>query len=166
MQLPILASGAPSGLPDPNETPPADRLLWDCWLADPSGSIDQVLANSFNGLTRWSQRTLVVTSPFSGVEDVGLGTLARMNLKFRLTPNPGRTARDIYWAQALPVGQPVSWSVVDLSGRRRATGAFRASGTYFERQALHGVERLPSGIYWVQLLSGDRSGSMPMVVTR
>lgn len=90
LQLPVLAPSAPPGLPDPLQTPANDRLLWDLWESDPAGSIGQVMQNPFSTLTRWTQRTIEVASPFSAVEEVGLGTASLRTLRFRLTPNPGR----------------------------------------------------------------------------
>lgn len=165
-RLPVLAGGGPGGLPDPGQSPENDRLLWDCWLADPAGEIRQVLADAFGSLTRWSRATIEITPPILDVEEFGLGTLPGRALRFRLAPNPGPHPRDVLWDGAPDSGQWVSWTVVAPNGRRLSTGRFRASGSARDAGALEDVGRLPTGVYWVRLQSANRFGSIPLVILR
>jgi hypothetical protein len=166
LRLPVLALGAPSGLPDPAQTPEFDQLVCDLWVADPAGDISTVMENSFATLTTWSRRTSPISSPAVDAEEVSLGTLSDRGLKFHLAPNPARSVPDIQWQNPLPPGQPVAWSVWDPAGRLRASGRFQSSGSGWERRVLGGTERLPAGVYWVRLLAGERFGSVPLIIAR
>jgi hypothetical protein len=166
LRLPILALGAPGGLPDPNQTPEGDHLVWDLWVADPAGGISSVMEDAFSSLTTWSRRTTPIESPAVETEEVSLGTLSDRGLKFRLAPNPARSEPDIRWQSPLPLGAVVAWSIWDPAGRLRASGRFRSSGSAWERRVLGGTERLPAGVYWVRLLVGERFGSVPLIIAR
>jgi hypothetical protein len=166
LRLPILAVGAPPGIPDPNQTPEADQLLWDLWIADPAGDVSTVMDDAFSTLTRWSRRTIPITYPTVESEEIALGTLSDRGLKFRLAPNPGASIPDILWQMPVPPGEAVSWTILDPTGRQRASGRFTSSGTAWERRALGATERLPAGVYWVRLLAGERFGSVPLIITR
>jgi hypothetical protein len=165
-RLPLLAPGAPGGLPDPSQTPEADKLLWDLWVADPSGSVGSVLTDAFATLTRWSRRTVEIFPPVPDVREVGLGTVSVRSLKFRLAPNPGNGARDVLWERPLAPNQMVSWTLLDPAGRKLLTGTFGSSGSVTDRRALKEVEHLPTGVYWIKMRAGNQSGSTPLIVAR
>lgn len=165
LRLPVLPFGAPAGLPDPNRTPEADQLLWDLWVADPAGDISAVMEDAFASLTTWSRRTVPIDYPTVESEEIALGTLSGTGLKFRLAPNPGAAVPDILWQMPIGPGEQVAWSILDPSGRQRASGRFTASGTPWERRVL-ATEKLPAGVYWVRLLAGERFGSVPLIITR
>lgn len=166
LRLPILAYTAPGGLPNVAQTPEGDQILWDLWIADPSGGISTVMKDAYATLTTWSRRTVPIEYPTIEVEEVSLGTLSERGLKFRLAPNPGRTVPDILWQVPVSAGQAVSWGVWDPTGRLRASGRFAASGSAAERRALPGTDRLPAGVYWVRLTADGRFGSIPLIITR
>lgn len=164
-RLPILAAGAPGGLPDPTQTPEEDQLFWDCWIADPSGSIRDVMQSAFATLTRWSRRTIPVVSPAVVPDLVGFGTL-RPALRFVLAPNPGPAPRDVFLESALPVGEILSWSIVSPSGRQLARGSFACAGRGRHADAIQLPMELPTGVFWMRLEGAGRSGSLPLVVIR
>ncbi len=165
-RLPILDPAAPGGLLDPGITPHADRLLWDLWIADPSGGVEDAMEGSFATLTRWSRRTVEASPPIASVEEIGLGTVRGEPLRFRLAPNPGMSDRDILWESPPGMGDPVAWDVVDVTGRRLMGGLFPSSGSTWDRLALRGTERLTTGVYWVRLRTVDATGTVPMIVLR
>jgi hypothetical protein len=165
-RLPVLPVGVPGGLVDPGQTPEEDQLLWDQWIADPSGDIEEVMANAFGTLTRWSRRTIEVYSPITDVGGAGLGTLAGRGLTFRLAPNPGPELREIFWDLPPPGGEPVCWTVVSPSGRLLASGTFPSSGMVRDSSTFEGTRSLPTGVYWIRLEVGQRVGSVPLVVIR
>jgi hypothetical protein len=165
-RLPVLPIGAPGGLVDPEQTPEDDQLLWDQWIADPSGDIEMVMANAFGTLTRWSRRTIEVYSPISDVGGSGLGTLAGRGLTFRLAPNPGPGLREIFWDLPPLSGESVCWTVVSPSGRRLASGTFPSSGMVRDSSTFEGTRGLATGVYWIRLEVDRRVGSVPLVVIR
>ena len=165
-RLPVLPVGVPGGLVDPQQTPEEDQLLWDQWIADPSGDIEMVMANAFGTLTRWSRRTIEVYSPITDVGGSGLGTLAGRGLTFRLAPNPGPELREIFWDLPPPNGEPVCWTVVSPSGRRLASGTFPSSGMVRDSSTFEGTRGLATGVYWIRLEVDQRVGSVPLVVIR
>jgi hypothetical protein len=166
LRLPILAPGAPGGLPDPAETPGHDRLMWDEILADPTGPIQEMLDDPYSRLTRWSRRSVEIQFPSVSVEEFGLGTLSGRVLRFKLVPNPGSSARDVLWDRPPHPGATASWSIWDPAGRRLLSGSFKTSGGARDERSVAGIDRLATGIYWVRIRVGDRSGSLPLLVTR
>jgi hypothetical protein len=165
-RLPVLPVGVPGGLVDPDQTPEEDQLLWDQWIADPSGDIEMVMANAFGTLTRWSRRTIEVYSPITDVRGSGLGTLAERALTFRLVPNPGPGLREIFWDLPPRSGESVCWTVVSPSGRRMASGTFPSSGMVRDSSTFEGTRGLATGVYWIRLEVDRRVGSVPLVVIR
>lgn len=165
-RLPVLPVDAPGGLVDPTQTLQGDRLLWDQWIADPAGNIEQVMANPFGTLTRWSRRTIEVYSPISDAPGAGLGTLAGRGLTFRLVPNPGPGLREIFWDLPPGSGEAVCWTVVNPTGRRLASGTFLSSGMVRDSSEFEGTRGLPTGVYWIRLEVDHRIGSVPLVVIR
>lgn len=165
-RLPVLPVGVPGGLVDSEQTPEADHLLWDQWIADPSGDIERVMANAFGTLTSWSRRTIEVYSPITDVRGSGLGTLAGRGLSFRLVPNPGPGLREIFWDLPPRGGEPVCWSVVSASGRRLASGTFPSSGMVRDSSTFEGTRGLATGVYWIRLEVDQRVASVPLVVIR
>jgi hypothetical protein len=165
-RLPVLPVGVPGGLVNPDQTPENDRLLWDQWVADPSGEIEMVMANAFGSLTRWSRRTIEVYSPITDAGGGGLGTLAGRGLTFRLVPNPGPELREIFWDLPPRSGEAVCWTVVSPSGRRLASGTFPSSGMVRDSSTFEGARRLATGVYWIRLEVDNRVGSVPLVVIR
>ncbi len=163
---PVLPSWAPGGLPDPSQIPSNGELVWDLWLADPSGGIQSVMTDPFSSTTTFSRREIQIESPVVDVAEFGLGTLSNRPLKFRVAPNPGRGSRIILWDHPPGAGQPVAWSLWDAGGRRVAYGGFRASGATEERPILAGLETMHSGVYWIRLRAGEQSGAFPVVVSR
>lgn len=165
-RLPLLSEGGPGGLPDPSRTPEEDCLLWDCWLADPSGPVDEIIEDPYRTLSRWSRATTEATPPIQAIEEFGLGTLAGAALRFRLVPNPGPRPRDIVWDTPPRAGQWVGWSVVAPNGLPLASGRFRASGAAREAGVLDPAATLPTGVYWVRVQADGRFGSTPLVILR
>jgi hypothetical protein len=165
-RLPVLPVGVPGGLVDPEQTPEEDQLLWDQWIADPSGDIEMVMANAFGTLTSWSRRTIEVYSPITDVGGSGLGTLAGRGLTFRLVPNPGPELREIFWDLPPRSGESVCWTVVSPSGRRLASGTFPSSGMVRDSSTFEGTRGLATGVYWIRLEVEQRVGSVPLVVIR
>jgi hypothetical protein len=165
-RLPVLPVGVPGGLVDPDQTPEADRLLWDQWIADASGDIEMVMANAFSTLSRWSRRTIEIYSPITEVGGSGLGTLAGRGLTFRLVPNPGPGLREIFWDLPPRTGESVCWTIVSPSGRRLASGTFLSSGMVRDSSTFEGIRGLATGVYWIRLEVDRRVGSVPLVVIR
>ncbi len=165
-RLPILPVGAPGGLLDPEQTPEADCLLWDQWIADPAGDIEMAMVNAFGTLTRWSRRTIEVYAPVADVGESGLGTLAGLGLTFRLVPNPGPGLREVFWDLPPRSGESVCWTVVSPTGRRLASGTFLSSGMVRDTCTFEEIRGLTTGVYWMRLEVDRRIGSVPLVVIR
>jgi len=165
LELPLLAPGAPGGLPDPGRTPQADRLMWDLWIADPQGPLDGIAANPFLTLSRWSQRSVEIT-PLPVTTEWTIGGFPEPSLRFRLAPNPGRNPRDLVWDRPLLAGTKVTWTIWDAAGRRKGGGAFTASGSHWERRAMGDLSRLPAGVYLLRIRAGEDQGTEPIVIVR
>lgn len=164
-QLPFLAAEAPGGSLDPGATSGEDQLYWDCWVGDPAGPLQAVLANGYARLTRWSRSTTEAIPPPAAPEEFGLGTRGGM-LRFRVLPNPGPAPRDLTWERPLPRGSRVVWSIVGPGGRQIAAGSFVCSGEYTEALVWDGLPVLPTGVYWVRIEADTGAGSIPLVVVR
>ncbi len=159
--LPVLAPGAPGGIPDLGQTPDADQLVWDHLLADPAGALQGVLDDPLSSASRFSRRKLPVTPPVTAVEHSGAPRGAA-ELSFRVGPNPvGRSAR-LHWSMPMPAGTPVAWRLAQADGRRVAGGELRVSGG--ESDALPSIEGLSAGVYWLRMSQSTRTGVVQLVV--
>lgn len=160
--LPVLPGSAPGGLVDPSETGDADRLVWDQRLADPAGSLAQVLVDPFRSATRYSQRWIEVTPAAAAVElvqtDPGRG--------LRLEPNPLSSNPSLHWGAPPIAGSQVAWLLLDVTGRQRARGQFLASGSVRDPLPGSAMADVASGTYWFVVHAGGRSMTTKCLVVR
>jgi hypothetical protein len=143
--LPAEAPGPPSGLPDVDATPQADRLIWDAYLANPTGTIDELLERPSTGVTHFSRRAQTLNlRPADVAENVSALS------GFRAVPNP--TSGNVRLLLDHPSRRPLTIEIVDLQGRRIRSlrlpagarevvwdgrdeaGRDAASGIYFARE--------------------------------
>ena len=161
--LPGLAPGAPGGLPD--TTLDQQRLMWDQLVADPAGSIQDVLADPFATLTRYSRRSMVITPPLLLPQLAQAMHEPEPIRPIALAPQPTRGEVDIVWTRPPQPGDEVQWSLIDVMGRRVNAGRFRALGTERERAPWSGGLSPAPGVYWLTLeLSGRHERARLVVV--
>jgi len=160
--LPGLAPGAPGGLPDSALV--EDHLIWDLLVADPTGPIQNVLANPFATLTRYSRRSMQITPPLLLPRLAAATHEPGSARPIALAPQPSRGEVDIVWTRPPQPGDEVQWSLVDVTGRRVNTGRFRALGTERERAPWSGALAPAPGVYWLDLEMSGRHERARLVV--
>lgn len=110
--LPAEAPGPPSGLPDVDATPAADRLIWDAYVANPSGALSELLERPSTGVTHFSRRAQTLNLRPA---DVAIRPAAE-GRALRTVPNPASGAVRLLFDRAFTL--PARVEILDLQGRR------------------------------------------------
>ncbi len=110
--LPVDAPGPPSGLPDVDATPVADRLIWDAYVANPTGTLGELLVRPSAGVTHFSRRAQTLNLRPADVAEASDAVRGML----RAIPNPAsgevRLLLDRESDGVARIG------IVDLQGRR------------------------------------------------
>ncbi len=145
--LPADAPGPPSGLPDVEATPEADRLIWDAYIANPAGSLTELLERPSAGVTHFSRRARTLNLRPADVGEASSVEPSRL----RAIPNPSpgavllRLDPDCDGVAAIEILDPQGRRVLSLPlsagvreavwDGRDASGRETAPGIYFARPA-------------------------------
>ena len=151
--LPAGAPGPPGGLIDVDLTPEADRLVLDVNVANPSGSLAEVLVTPTRDVTHLSRRSVtLLVDPASVPPDAGV---VRAGVA-RARPNPSSGPVTLTFGSSRPEpGEAVA--ILDVTGRliRRLSPAVEGEDLVWDGADERGLPVAP-GIYL--LVTGEGTG--------
>ncbi|MBM3286401.1 MAG: hypothetical protein FJY88_03480 [Candidatus Eisenbacteria bacterium] len=143
--LPLEAPGPPSGLPDPEATPEADRLVWELFVANPAGTIDEVLQQPSAGVTHFSRRAQTLN-----LDPAAAPEAPQPQSAILAYPNPSRGAVCLVM-DGSRIAENGRLDVVDLQGRRvRSLGAVASGGVLVWDGRDDSGARVAPGVYFLR----------------
>ncbi len=156
-QLPDYAPGPPGGLPNPQQTPEDDILYWDFAAANPPDDPQAVLFGILEGATHWSSKWIEIQVSISSA---GEPATALRGLTVAVYPSPVRSNAWLRIAGA--EGGDALVEVGDASGRV----LWKATVCPGREDLRFNARTLPTGAYWLRVVSSGRAAGGKFMVVR